>query len=396
MSGTSCGSGCTDCPTCRGEVQPDAPAMHDLAFAMSIGRGPQSADRFLGTLSIAQTLREGIRRRGGTARGDAEVLRFVDGLTKELVVALGAPPQWDGQVGSHVLSVMPSRAAAAIAPPTTPTPGRRETPPEGERFGPGSKPEENEYFFKNCCVKKFEYPECYSKAQDPTPLDKNSLARLGVLFKVHAQYVHDPERLCYCECCEFRQFASGEQEFEGFDAKKGKLTLVDLDDGDTLPEDCLVMINGEPVGPISMVINFLRDQKKRAPTTAEVKEAVAGLGGTIWCYGRREDPAKSETYSDPSDPADLKTACDYRMKDRVTVTLAPAALRKRKDWHSNLRFVGMIIDKCNGDAVRAWKEFTVRAGGTVGPDGNEQWAVTVTETLDKGASKERTPDEDCK
>lgn len=88
----ACAPGCTDCPTCRGEVQPDAPVMKDIAFAMAMAGGLWMSDRLLGPLSVAQTVRDSGRLRGAPTLEDQAVQRFLDGLNKESVTGAGAQP----------------------------------------------------------------------------------------------------------------------------------------------------------------------------------------------------------------------------------------------------------------------------------------------------------------
>lgn len=91
MSGANCDSGCTSCPTYRGEVRPDSPAMHDMNFARAMQKGA-FADRRWGSRAVAQIVRDGIRRRGGKSADDQRMHEFVDGVRREAVAHEAAGP----------------------------------------------------------------------------------------------------------------------------------------------------------------------------------------------------------------------------------------------------------------------------------------------------------------
>src|SRR5687767_12128663 len=93
MYGSTCQEGCTDCPACRGEAQPGSPAMHDMGFAMAMAQGASVGDRFWRGLSIAQTVRDGIRSRGAAIEGDRRVLDFLDGVATELTSSRQGTPR---------------------------------------------------------------------------------------------------------------------------------------------------------------------------------------------------------------------------------------------------------------------------------------------------------------
>lgn len=95
----ACGSGCTDCPNCRGDVLPDSPVMKDIRYAMDMYGDPTTWDPVTGPLSIADTLLDGVQRRGGPTPSDLTALRYLD-----------------AEVHPHLQSTPTSASATATAP----------------------------------------------------------------------------------------------------------------------------------------------------------------------------------------------------------------------------------------------------------------------------------------
>lgn len=74
----ACGTGCTDCPACRGEVSPDAQTVHDLAWGMM---QMDPAHPTWSALYAAQVVSEGARSRGG---GPDPIAQFVQDTVNRL------------------------------------------------------------------------------------------------------------------------------------------------------------------------------------------------------------------------------------------------------------------------------------------------------------------------
>lgn len=243
-----CTPSCTDCPTCRGEVQPDAPVMKDLAFAMAMQGGPK-ADRRWGPLAIAQTVREAILRRGEPTPADRQVLSFVERIAAS---ARGGPfpPKvlWDDSGPPAPAPVAVGGKSPATAQPQSPhDPAVGESFPPGfwgpqqkreielvrralmktlvwdfppfkrgrfyvddatgqlRRFPPVDDPENRtppqwpkEGGRPICCVSRFLYPARL----------KRSEAGNVVGFSFSFGAVYEERGGCACHCCEFRQFYS--------------------------------------------------------------------------------------------------------------------------------------------------------------------------------------------
>jgi hypothetical protein len=90
----ACGTGCTDCPACRGEVPHDSPAMHDLAWGVmtSLDSG---ATGYWASHAAMEIARRTIQGRGATLPGDREILAVIDQALQS-VSARAAPglPGW--------------------------------------------------------------------------------------------------------------------------------------------------------------------------------------------------------------------------------------------------------------------------------------------------------------
>lgn len=183
MSGThgDCApdSGCTDCPTCRGEVRPDATVMHDLAFGTAMATGPQATDPFFGPLRIAQTVRDGARSRGGRPGLERLVLVVGDDLSGGPVALLVTAPQSVARRADAALHDLESRGGPSQS--LLPDGGGGRGSPRRRRGGEsgiGSP--------VRCCVTKFCYPQ---KVQIHVDRDvPNRAYHLVITFDAKAVY----------------------------------------------------------------------------------------------------------------------------------------------------------------------------------------------------------------
>lgn len=242
MSGANCGSGCTDCPSCRGGLHPESPVMQDTAFAMAMARGPQGTDTFLGPLSIAQTVLEGSRRRGMSGSGDHEVVDFLGVLTERMILSQGAPPSWTAspfatlsgtsphgpiQIPDGILLDEGPKAGPLPVPPIVspyaPGSGPATTPDDGYPFG--KIPEllpllptifTEEYLdsigWPKCCPDPITFPEVFTATMEKKA---GEMPWLGIrdtrphwLIEIHysGTVTWNPSPPpCLCSCCEFRQ-----------------------------------------------------------------------------------------------------------------------------------------------------------------------------------------------
>lgn len=150
----ACGAGCTDCPTCRGEVLSDSPVMKDIDFAMAMARGPMYEDKLLGPLNVAQMVRDSARMRyDGDSADDRAIHGFLDALIHSAGTRPGErgvlfspepprprpppPPARQPQKPPEDSSVPPPAEPVPHFDPRTPGPGgaRGEEPPETARAG---------------------------------------------------------------------------------------------------------------------------------------------------------------------------------------------------------------------------------------------------------------------
>jgi hypothetical protein len=223
----SCGSGCTDCPTCRGEVQPDSPVMKDMAFAMAMHRDPHSWDPVMSPHTVAQTVRDGVQRRGGAAPGDVEVLRTV----QQAISTLGSPTPWLNPGHGHDGLRFSPQGGPGPAPAPAPPPARvdplSKKPPAVldapvelleslDKWRPPPLPDApTSGGSRGKCCPEMKYPSrldlpVYSDpvkaASDPEEFKKLGFESIRVTraFDWEVEFLTPSRRPgCYCECCEF-------------------------------------------------------------------------------------------------------------------------------------------------------------------------------------------------
>ena len=386
MGGANCGSGCTDCPTCRGEVHPDSPVMQDMAFAMAIATGPQATDRFMGPMSVAQTVRDAVRARGGTREGDEHLKGFADAHARSMIAMEGAPsrlgfqtPWMDsgfsmdelggGSPGGVLLDEAPGGilfdekkedegtdklppygpGVGPVAPPTPPKMGKLPNLPPPPAGGAGGnknavikvkirtkKLEGN----PRCCVKSFLYPkEPIEQLQyDATEDLKNITFQWG--FAAEAEYMDGTFKKeevpgaaeeeaeatkvvkCLCECCMFLQMKWNVIRWKFLGEKTPGRESREENDSNWT-EDC---------------------RKDKVDASKPV------------CYGR--EPATSDSNEQITDGG-----CKYEMRDFPLVS-GPIPAEVQAYWF----YRGLIIDTCRL-AIRADKWFMYGFEATVNNKG---------------------------
>lgn len=378
-----CGTGCTDCPTCREEVQPESPIMKDMAFAMAMGSGPMSADRFLGPLSIVQTVREGARQRGIDYDG-ARVMEFLAELATRViapVLPFRAGALWDdgpagGPQGGGSGPIFADWKPEGRGPGGHPN---EEAQPESEdldkwRLPSPSGSGEIIEFDGRCCVEEFRF---YARRSNPkfsktgptgkkgtTKWKGSSVPAVGLSFvwTATAKFIEDPEAGCFCTCCEYRQYVL----FNVLSVTRAGATEVE--DPGAAREDCIFVVvekdaEGKPV----------IDPDTKKPKTKNERalpgHTPLGTKGQDWwgpfCDGHRGKQGEDDPFS-PGDTYPPEGAgCLMKQADEPTVAIPCGSTFT---WQ--IGFMGIIHDACWFYVPRRWRSFSVYMKGSVSGDCN--------------------------
>lgn len=376
----SCGTGCTDCPTCRGEVQPDAPIMHDVRFAMAMAQGPLYEDGFLGPLSIAQTIRDGVRRRGGGGEGDTTILRFVDGVAEASLRTSdrGAPRMGLWRTSPREQSQCMDADACGLGRAGLPLP--RGGAPVGGAFSEGWTPEESpedrkkrqEKIPKNteliphppesrkgppydtsligkgeCCVLDFIYPMNLSIFKQPVadPKAPPGVYLQGVHFEATATY--DPKPPCYCECCLFEQYVKADIRFMMNGRELGRWGTGEW------AEDCVWLFADEAmVGEDGALrprpgADYHKEPPPRGEDGQLRKDVLVQCYGDLWPQND-----KRSQYRDKG--------CGFSMCDEPSQGYAPGITPV-----GYIHFIGQIRDRCRPPRIVRRDEFWIEFAATL-------------------------------
>lgn len=383
MSGADCQDGCTSCPTCRGEVQPDSPAMHDMSFAMAMERRA-FADPVWGPRAVAQTVREGIRRRGGQSVDDRRMLEFVDGAGRVLG-ALDADSPW-GQPGFSFDGGEPPSRPAKPKPPMS-----REWHPE-DQWMPTYIPEEylDSVGYGKCCPDPIDFPTEEELAivdtrERPMPQNKIPGRPLGVKIRVTYSGVFKfnpkPAPPCRCECCEFRQLIVHNILFLTNCAILVTKPQTDSPNAGE-HEDCawvfmLVNSDGTPhVNSKGKLTTWDQPGRKDEPPDPLYTPAIV-IGGPQ-CKGHRhgiptgvkEPTPRPPLWVPPLDhpPDSGYSGCEYKFTDRPSQVI-PATCSFFWDWLVILQ----VVDICRGSRVRRESLYGFRVRGKIDEEGEVTW-----------------------
>jgi hypothetical protein len=350
----SCGAGCADCPTCRGEVLPDSPVMKDMAFAMAMARGPMYEDKFLGPLSVSQTVRDGARRRGGLSAADQSVLTHLQSANERsgpsgpvLMAGIWLPPP-------HGPILPPShgredeanrqRALARQRSVTVETGTKlrllvptlvHEEPREyrrRKRPRPGTE----------CCVREFWFPQDVSAFFGPSS-ETDTVVVGGFHFTVKAVFDsektqdRDDSRTCDCSCCEYEQYVTHlVNDMNAVD--KTKPNHRDL------IEDCVWWYREDE--DAHGVVPLEKQEKASDELPPTRGDGNPSSDVETLCYGDKPD-----LYAKPKG---MKTSGGYVSECFYETCDEPRRpLDKRSERVFAWLFMGQIVDVCNNRAVLA-------------------------------------------
>ncbi|WP_089941043.1 hypothetical protein [Candidatus Entotheonella palauensis] len=194
-----------------------------------------------------------------------------------------------------------------------------EFPPPGEPLFPPAVPGR-----RQCRVRSFRVPTqrtgCRLERQD------DGLIHLFEGFALEADFEQDTDG-SICACCEYRQYVSGQFFLNG----RPSVEMVALADED-----------GTPTG----------EQVPLQPFPSFVEDSLIEEGANTF-YDHR-----AEGNDDPSDRylPDRANGCSYRGTDFP----GWSNLQENQSAGFDLTFLGVIIDTCNGRALRAANIWTVR------------------------------------
>jgi hypothetical protein len=388
--------------------------MQDMDFAMSMVGGPQATDLFMGSLSVAQTVRDGIRQRGWGA-DDVRVQEFVDGLAARMVIQQGAPPSWgfafaptpaaDLQHGVAESMrhpdvgrafVLPSRGGQVDLTPLVAIAANgagagvvfneegKPVPPltDAEKkellrlLGPGAQPT----FIKvhkikeytgggqpECCVLTFDAPKEWAFQFKPmsSAKKKTTAARIGVSFNAEAEFSNAAP--CWCPCCEYRQYAKLEGEFTQASVKK-KLPPDDIRNAQKseFVEDCRWDDETKAEDDPDRSGNVLY---AKPPKGAKVKCAGVKEGDERWLGKSSYQTKKGMPNKDKSGRI-LEGECFFALEDHPNFTVdVPSTFKLRYDY------IGVIWNVCPPGGPAQARRWHIKLSGKVSLSADGQTAT---------------------
>lgn len=217
-------------------------------------------------------------------------------------------------------------------PPPPPPTG--EEPPPPPEIPPGTPPPDEPLFppdlpgQRQCRVARFAVPT------RRTGLQIRRGSRPGLInavegFAMEADFVNDPADGSECQCCEYRQYVSGQ--------------VVVGDD----PLPLWLPNSSDPAGGNPVKLKPFPEYTEDGLPPGKVKP------GINIHYGHRGEGATDN--SDRYLP-DRAGGCQYRGTDQPGLYNIPSG----EAFYFDLVFLGVIIDVCNGNKLRAAKVWNVR------------------------------------